>query len=268
MKGKKLWNAARLWLEKNSPEGIAKSELSRYFSSTSKNARTTDMRLLYRAILKSLTQAAMTESVIVGAMKDGIDSLALVTFRFSPAKTVKHYGANYETLFSDIKTKVHPNGKLRDEGLWPKYCKTMLATAKFLSQFDTAEAFFVWADEMVADERLRVALPLLLSQEIFGAGFALACNVLIDLGYEEFAKPDRHVKGILKMAKLIDEDATDYQALKAMLHLAQDAKIPPFALDKALFLIGSGSYFLHPGAKAKSVRNRSSQFQKFLNENA
>ena len=268
MNGKKLWKAARTWLEKNSPEGINKLEFDGYFSSASKSDRAPDMATLYRAILNSLTQAGMKKNVIVGAMKNGIDGLGVVTHKFSPAKTVKQYKNDHEKLFADIQTKVDLNRELREEEvLWPMYCKTILATGRFLSQFETSDGFFAWAEVIEENERLRIALPLILSEEIFGAGFALGCNVLIDLGFENFAKPDRHVKRILEGVHLMDASESDYQVLKTMFQLAGEAGVTPYALDKALFLIGSGDYgYFSLKGKADSVRDRTDRFLSFATD--
>ena len=53
-----------------------------------------------------------------------------------------------------------------------------------------------WPQAMQHALRARPALPLLLVQEIDGFGFALACNFLRELGYENFSKPDVHLRKI------------------------------------------------------------------------
>jgi hypothetical protein len=65
-----------------------------------------------------------------------------------------------------------------------------LSGAKFLSQFSSADDFYRWVDFFGEDERARSALPMLLPEEIAGFGFALACDFVKELDYENFSKPD------------------------------------------------------------------------------
>ena len=48
----------------------------------------------------------------------------------------------------------------------------------------------------LTNEQSKLALPLLLSEEIFGFGFALACDFLKDNVSPEFLKPDTHINDI------------------------------------------------------------------------
>jgi len=264
MNQNEFWQHAMNWLIDNAPNGISSEAVLQYLDPNGSVARPDTMDKLYRSLLKSLSQAGMAEGVIVGAMPNGIDSLSVVTGKFSPEKTRKRYGSDFRALFADVQKKVRPNGKLREEGLWPRYCRTMLSVAEFLVQFDGVDDFYFWVDKFNSDEHARAGLPLILSEEIFGAGFALACNVLIDLGYQEFAKPDRHVKRILMGAGFISDDASDYQALKSVLRIANLAEVTPYAVDKVLFLIGSGRFYKHSDMAVVGRRDRTRRFLEYL----
>jgi hypothetical protein len=254
-----VWLAAVSWLERNSPTGLAKSELHDYFTPMAKSQPKL-MKGLFRQFLLSLSQAGMKERVIIKAMPDGVHSLASVTFDFNPRLTKEHYGSDVGALFRDVEARIKPTGQLRERGLWPKYCKTILSVAAFLSQFPSAPAFYSWARLFADSPVSRPALPLIISEEVDGAGLALACNVLIDLGFVEFAKPDRHVKSILKSLRLVDAEASDYHVLKCMTDLSRASGVTPYALDKALYLIGSGNYSRHPLLPSLAPRSRIRRF--------
>ena len=55
---------------------------------------------------------------------------------------------------------------------------------------------------------------MLISHVVSGIGFALACDFLKELGFVNFAKPDVHVKAIVKGLNLSDSD-DDYIVFKA-----------------------------------------------------
>lgn len=89
-------------------------------------------------------------------------------------------------------------------------------------------------------------LPLLISTEIYGFGFALVCDFLKDLGYENYGKPDVHIKEILSAYGFISEKHSDYKVLKTMIEISHDAQVSCYKLDMILWLIGSGKFFKNP----------------------
>jgi hypothetical protein len=102
------------------------------------------------------------------------------------------------------------------------------------------------------------ALPLLLAQEIEGFGFALACDFLNGLGYENFSKPDVHVKDIFGGLGLCAEGAGDYEVFRAVGRLARNAGVTPYNADKLFWLVGSGYFYDDPhiGNKGRIGRHK------------
>lgn len=260
-----LYARAIEWLAGNSG-GISRAELDSYLNN--QRERPSTLEDLFKRLLQSLMDAGMRKRVIEGALPgQSIESFAKVTKDFSPVHTYAKYGDDDRGLLKDIKSKIKPTGQLRTakKSLWPQYCKAMLSTAKFLQQFGNTAEFYTWVDQLNADPRLRIGLPLILSKELYGVGFALACNILIDLGYREFAKPDRHVKRILQGAGLLGAKASDYEALKVVFEICDGLpSVFPYSLDKALYLIGSGNYYHHKQVVIKGKRDRIGRFVKFL----
>jgi len=68
-------------------------------------------------------------------------------------------------------------------------------------------------ESFYANEYSKLALPLLLSEEIYGFGFALACDFLKSNGYKEFVSQTRNIKELTK-AFGITTAITDYEVFR------------------------------------------------------
>jgi hypothetical protein len=189
----------------------------------------------------------MSTGVISGSI-GGFDALAPILHGFDPKAVRRRYGDDSERLLSDIIGTLHPRGQLRrtSRSIWPLFCRSILSGAAFLAQFPGAGDFVAWVDIFDRDDRLRPALPLLLSVELKGFGFPLACDFLKELGYLDFAKPDVHLKTILKGVHFVDERAGDFEVFKAVVRIARHKGVTPYNVDKLLWLVGSGYFYDHP----------------------
>ena len=96
-------------------------------------------------------------------------------------------------------------------------------------------------------------MPLLLAKEIFGLGFALACDFLKENGYPKFVKPDRQIKAIFRGLHLT-ESTSDYEVFKDVIRFSDAVDEIPYRVDKLFWLIGSGKFYLD-NIKIKSNRN-------------
>ncbi len=90
---------------------------------------------------------------------------------------------------------------------------------------------------------------MMISLEIAGIGFPLACDFLKEIGFVNFGKPDVHIKAIFKGLRLIDpnEKSTikqDYQTFKMIDKIASANNVSSFEVDKIFWLIGSGHFYL------------------------
>jgi thermostable 8-oxoguanine DNA glycosylase len=85
----------------------------------------------------------------------------------------------------------------------------------------------------------------LVSQEVRGLGFALACDYLKELGYVNFAKPDVHLRDIFCRLGLCTTEADDYTLFKAIVRIAKHAEVPAYRVDKLFWLIGNGNFYEH-----------------------
>lgn len=198
---------------------------------------------IYRQLIQSLQNANMKASVIGGSI-GGIEKLGCVLFDFSPQDVLEQYGPNSDLLLERIVSDVKPTGQIRRTGrsIWPQFCRSVLSGASFLSRFDSAADFAEWVSFFDRDDRARPSLPMLLNKEIHGLGFALACDFLKELGYQDFCKPDVHLKRILVALKLADS-SDDYEVFKSIVRIARNNGKKPYEVDKLFWLIGSGRFY-------------------------
>jgi tetratricopeptide (TPR) repeat protein len=204
-------------------------------------------------IFKRFCESAQNRQMlpkVIGSAIGGFDNLSKVLYDFNPNEVVKTYSKNdasklLEKIIKDLK----PKGQIRktNRSIWPQYCISVIDIAYFLKQFKTAEEFYEWADRFANDTKSKPALPLLISLEISGIGFPLACDLLKELGYSNFAKPDVHLKDIFQKLKLIDnvtnEMKLNINILRAVDSIAEYNGISSYAVDKVFWLIGSGDFY-------------------------
>jgi len=86
--------------------------------------------------------------------------------------------------------------KENNKSHWVIYCKSVISIAEFLSAYKSLDEFQKFVDGFLTNEHSKLALPLLLSEEIFGFGFALACDFLKENVSPQFIKPDTHINYI------------------------------------------------------------------------
>jgi hypothetical protein len=227
--------------------GVDSLLIEKYLSPISLPPRPDSIPKIYERILESAQNANMKAGVI-GRAIGGIKNLSQVLFRFDPEKVLGKYDSDWEILLDDIQREIQPAGKIRrtKRGIWPQYCRTIFSGAEFISQFASAADFFAWVDFFDQDNRARSSLPLLLSREIFGFGFALGCDFLKEMGYVNFPKPDVHLRDIFQGIGLCDEKPDDYALFKSIIRVSLHAQVTPYNVDKIFWLIGSGNFYDDP----------------------
>lgn len=228
-------------------KGVTPELVERYLR-LGKTGRPQTLAGLYERVLGSAQNANMGAGVIGGSI-GGVRNLGPVLCGFEPARVLEEYPSGWEGVLDEIEARLRPRGIVRrtSRSLWPRFCRTILSGAKFLSQFPSAAEFYGWVDAFDRlDERASPALPMLLAQEIDGFGFALACDFVKELGYENFSKPDVHVKDIFWATGLAPFGTSDYEVFKAVARVARNAGVTPYNVDKLFWLIGSGHFYEDP----------------------
>ena len=244
-----LYAQARAFLIREMAVPNAESILLGYLDRPDRGPGPRTLRDVYRGLLDSAQNANMKRGVVSGSI-DGIDALGAVLFAFDPHKTRSVYGLDDVALLDAIERTLKPrsrNGIRRTaRSIWPHFCRAALSGAAFLSQFESVDDFLSWARQFYGDPRSAAALPLLLSEEIHGFGYPLACDFLKELGFMNYGKPDVHLIDILTGVGVCPQRASAYQVQKTIVEIAKANQVTPYHVDKLFWLIGSGRFDRHP----------------------
>ena len=245
----------------------AEKIIDSYLAMPDKTNAPVSIQKVFRGLLGSAQNAHMKARVIGGSLDGGVNRLGKVLFGFDPAKVAAKFGGEPERLLDEIIKVLKPRGQIRraPRSIWPKYCRTILSAATFLSQFKNGEDFNEWANLFYSDPRSRAALPMVLDTEIEGIGYPLACDFLKELGYINFGKPDVHIIDIFVGIGLCQEGASLYQFQKVILRIADAAGVSAYAVDKLFWLIGSGRFYNHP--ELKGIGRKKAKFISEFNGN-
>ncbi|MFH1871100.1 MAG: hypothetical protein ABIK82_17400 [Pseudomonadota bacterium] len=200
---------------------------------------TLSMPGFYLRLLKSLTnRQGMPNSI------GDIERIRGVLCNFSPKKVADVYGKDWKLLFRTIKKDVKPSSRMDidiPQNYWVVFSKGALDCATFLSGFASAKALATEITHFADSESFSAGLPKVLALEIHGYGFPLACDFLKECGWTQYAKADVHTKKILEHVGL--SDGSDYDTFRAMQVIARHIKETPYAVDKHIWLIGSGNLY-------------------------
>lgn len=262
-----ILNMAREFLLKETPSEVDEAVIDSYLSVPPPCSETILMPELYQRLLESAQNANMRAGVIGGSI-GGIKNLGNVLLDFDHIRVLEEYSEDPDRILEEIIQKLSPNGKVRKSrrSIWPKYCRTILSGAEFLSQFSESGDFFDWANHFYDDKRSIAALPMVIEAEIYGIGFPLACDFLKELGYVNYGKPDIHIKVIFKKTGLAP-NKDNYQVLKAISRIAANAGVSSYEVDKVFWLIGSGKFYNHSHiGKGGRVGRMKKQFLKYLSD--
>lgn len=259
------YQLAKNYLPALNINGVTASLIEKYLNPLTINPRPTSKQGVYQRILESAQNANMKAGVI-GRAIGGVGKLAAVLDNFDSKAVLTKYGNNWEAVLDDIVNQLQPRGVIRrtPRSIWPHYSQTILSAANFIEQFASVEDFFSWVDFFDKDNRARASLPMLLSREIVGFGFALSCDFLKELGYINFPKPDVHLRDIFTALNLCTDKSDDYQLFKAIIRLAGHANVSPYNADKVFWLIGSGYFYDDPhiGTNGR-IGSRKQEFIKY-----
>ncbi len=130
---------------------------------------------------------------------------------------------------------------------WRKWSNSIISSAKFISEFENVESFKNFVSLFKFNLHTRMALPLLMQTKISGMGFALACDCLKELGCLDYPKPDVHLNAVFHELNLSENEPL--QVFEAIVRMAEDCKeiddtITPYKIDKIIWLICSGRFYL------------------------
>lgn len=229
------------WKEARTPEQIIDLHLR-----PDRESYRDNLQDILSCILYSAQNKQEMNRVIEGSVDGGWDGVRELLLDFEPAQILNAWNDD-EALFKYIKSSSRVRGA-KNEGSksrWPQFCKSVLSASKFVLKFEDAAGFLKWVEAFRQTPDTAAALPLILAEEIHGFGLALACDFLKELGCEEFAKPDVHVKKLVNLLG-ISAATSDYMVLRDLMRLKPllaTENLTLNAFDKYLWLIGSGRFY-------------------------
>ncbi len=184
-----------------------------------------------------------------------VSNLSSTLYDFDPKRITKKFADSSEVL-ERLKGFVGLDIRTEKRSLWPAFARSIYSISEFLSDFDSYESYheFVISFTRSGRNESLFALPLILSQEIEGFGFALACDFCKENVSPDFVKPDVHIRETLSYFGFVDQNASDYKIFKFLVHSAKEIGVLPYDVDKVLWLIGSGRLYLHGEKKLPTSR--------------
>ena len=190
-------------------------------------------------------------SNVIGFEKDDRNPIFnKILFGFDSDKILEKYDS--ESLFGAFQKHFEIKNAESKSNLWRLYAKSIISAAKFMKLFKSADDFDEFVNRFIYNEASAAALPMLLEKEIVGFGFPLACDFLKELGYDQYPKPDVHIKAILTAFGLCEDN--DYSAYKTVIEMAKVVGSTPYKVDKCLWLIGSGAFYKDKDENGKEMK--------------
>ena len=230
-----VWRQALAYLAER-----ADMELVRKHMSLSDRSRPGDMRAVYRRFLETLSnKRGMPNSI------GDIDRLSGVLRGFDHGAALERYPGGWGELFDTVAREIKPTSRMKKDSpqnYWVVFCKGCLSGARWLGQFGGLDEFLSFVRRYDTDPLSRPVLPVLIENDVFGYGFALACDFLKELGFSNYCKPDVHLTDIFKGVGL--SDGTQLGVFRQVSLMAEEVGETPYAVDKAFWLIGSGRLYL------------------------
>ena len=213
---RKIFDEAREYLLSFDP--IDKNMLDMHING-GKECKNQSVQDLLFGMLESVSNKRNMQSTI-----GSIEKLRPFLEDFIPLQIIEKYDDDWRGLFTTIENNYEPPGQMtidNPRSYWVIFCKSVFSASHFLSRFSNLEEFDNFVSQFYLNEYTRVALPLLLKEEIFGLGFALACDFLKENGYPKFVKPDVHIKAIFHGIGISKSDS-DYDVFKDVIRFSKD----------------------------------------------
>lgn len=241
---KQFYSVSFEYLIKQLPEARAMEIMAEHLDLEDASQTHVTLNKLYEGLLIS-AQNVQGKPNQIGRAIGGIGQLARITNDFDPSWVVEHYRSSDE-IFEQVLAVLKPSGRVNREprGVWPKYCRTMFTAARFFSQFESGQDFYICANRLYSDIRSQDALPLWIAHHVDGVQYALACDFLKEKGFLDYGKPDVHVKDILKYVGLCAHNASEHEFQAEIRAIAKAIGKTAYHVDKLIWLLGSGNFYM------------------------
>lgn len=230
-----LYNTAYSMLVKMLPSGIDEESLQKYLFGDQDNPK--DLRDVFIVLIRTAQNYQRMPNVIQFDKRKQAIGCILKDFDYKYACTLDpiELYRSFRKEFGAI-----------SEHSWQLWSKAVVDSASFVRSFTSVNDFNAFVTGSSDIKRV----PITISSRIRGVGFVLACNALKDMGFLDYVKPDVHLIDICVELGISDKDPLN--VFDAMLQIASDNCITPYKLDKVLWLVCSGNFYMdHVRIKGK-----------------
>ena len=194
----------------------------------------------HRRLIESLSNRNMMASVIGFNRRE--KEMRSILFEYSPAEILSAY-KNSDELLEKFRIKFNLQNVQGKRSLWRKFSEGIISGSIFMETFKDKNDFDSFIKTFARNKYTKAALPMLLSKEVRGFGFALACDFLKELGYREYPKPDVHLNKIFYSLGLSLSDEP-YEVYKSIVEMSEAVEEDAYTVDKIFWLISSGRFYL------------------------
>ncbi|MBU6430935.1 MAG: hypothetical protein KGJ58_01975 [Patescibacteria group bacterium] len=214
-----------------------------------------DIQNINRRLIRSLSNRNMMDSVIGFDKKE--KEMRSILFEYNPNKILDNY-KNSDELLEQFKLKFNLQNIQNKRSLWRKFSEGIISGSEFMASFADKDDFDRFIKTFSLNKYTKAALPMLLSKEIKGFGFALACDFLKEIGYRDYPKPDVMLIDIFHELGL-SKSNEPYEVYKSIVEMSEVVGKDAYTVDKIFWLIGSGKLIGN-----KSIGRNRDEFIKLL----
>lgn len=251
-----IYSIAKSYLKDNAP--VRGNDLSVYFDI--QRTYSTKNEILYQ-LLSSLQNKQMMSKVIGFEDSNKQATFRQLLFEYDAVAILAAYATDSD-LFMQFDNSFTIKNKDSKGNSWRRYAKSVLSACAFIERFVNADDFAAYVEKELHCDLSTDILVDKIAKEVYGLGFPLACDFLKELGYWQYSKPDVHIINIFTALGLCVDN--EYAAYCAVRDMARAVNETPFNVDRLFWLIGSGNFYKHKGAKATDIDKW--EFVKILQE--
>ena len=249
-----VYKQGEVFLNGMAPAGI---DLEKYYVGDHTNYKTLD-DIFVRFIYSAQNYQRMPNVISFKTRKDDVKDI-LCGFDHKKVSMM-----NPEVLYKTFREAFNVKSADNSRNSWLKWSRAIVDSAKFLMEFENTEDFKVFVELFSYNVHTSMALPLLISQKINGIGFALACDLLKELGFVRYPKPDVHLIDVFSSLGLSDKDQVS--TFEAIVRMATYNNVTPYKVDKIFFFFFSGKFYLEKPEEI-FVRSRKKDFIELMQKN-
>jgi thermostable 8-oxoguanine DNA glycosylase len=193
-----------------------------------------------RRLIESLSNRNMMASVIGFNRRE--KEMQEILFGYNPTEILNAY-KNPDELLDKFRNRFNLQKAQGKRSLWRKFSEGIISGSVFMATFKDKNDFDSFIKTFARNKYTKAALPMLLSKEVRGFGFALSCDFLKELGYRDYPKPDVHLIKIFHSLGL-SPSVEPYEVYKSIVEMSEVVGEDAYTVDKIFWLIGSGKFYL------------------------